>query len=240
MSIAPLLTEGEPPAYVSANDPTQGSKKRKARDGDDDDGLDGDGDVAEEEEEDGMFELPSDDDRGAEDETDFHPPPTPVAQLPLRPPARRGSVLITLRNTSPYTLWNIPLLAKRLPTVLPSILSSAPSLPKGQRAPSLPDAQRTRYALWRSFEFRPEMWRGYSHRRTVGWIEGVSTSNNEDILRGDAEDEALGGNAKGGKMNRIRGAKAAAGECRTWEFALDVNAIEGRANRQRPKAKGGR
>lgn len=116
------------------------------------------------------------------------------------PPARQGSVLVTLRNASPYTLWDVPTLAKRLDMVLPVIAASAPALPRGQKAPTPQDVARTgRYIVVRSFEFNPDAWPGYSHRRTIGWIEGKSTSNNEDLRR-----SALGER----------------GECRTWEFAL--------------------
>lgn len=114
------------------------------------------------------------------------------------PPARQGSVLVTLRNASPYTLWDVPTLAKHVDKVLPVVAASAPALPRGQKVPHAHDVARCgRYVLWRSFVFDPDAWPGYSHRRTIGWIEGKSTGNNEDLRRG--------GNG---------------GECRTWEFAL--------------------
>ena len=100
------------------------------------------------------------------------------------PPRRQGSVLITIRNVVPYTLWNIPILGKRLRDVLQPIAASAPSPPKGIRAPTVSDVDKNgaQYVLWRSFEFVPSDWPGYSHRRTVGFVEGLSTSNNEDFL----------------------------------------------------------
>jgi 25S rRNA (uracil2634-N3)-methyltransferase len=52
-----------------------------------------------------------------------------------------------------------------------------------------------KYRLLRSFEFVPAAYPGYSHRRTIGWREGKSFANNEEIL----------------------GRK---GKARTWEFAV--------------------
>ncbi|WFD14018.1 25S rRNA (uracil(2634)-N(3))-methyltransferase [Malassezia arunalokei] len=71
------------------------------------------------------------------------------------PPRRQGSVLITIRNVVPYTLWNIPMLGKRLRDVLQPIAASAPSPPKGMRAPTVSDVDKNgaQYVLWRSFEF---------------------------------------------------------------------------------------
>ncbi|SPO26244.1 uncharacterized protein UTRI_02520 [Ustilago trichophora] len=61
------------------------------------------------------------------------------AMTPFSPPSRQGSVLITLRNASPYTLWDVANLAKRLPQMLPVIASTAPALPKGVKKPTLKD-----------------------------------------------------------------------------------------------------
>ncbi|KAG8833951.1 hypothetical protein FRC17_009822 [Serendipita sp. 399] len=58
--------------------------------------------------------------------------------------SRRGTVLITLRDSPPYTLWDVPKLAKR------------------------PAAGRPRYIQLRSFAFDPAQYPGYSHRRTAG------------------------------------------------------------------------
>ncbi|KII93935.1 hypothetical protein PLICRDRAFT_36153 [Plicaturopsis crispa FD-325 SS-3] len=63
----------------------------------------------------------------------------------------RGTVLITLRNVSPYTLWNIPRLAKNPP---PPTCSGTPPNPP--------------FILLRSFVFHRSAWKGYEHRTTKG------------------------------------------------------------------------
>ncbi|PVF98605.1 hypothetical protein CPB86DRAFT_351251 [Serendipita vermifera] len=56
----------------------------------------------------------------------------------------RGTVLVTLRDTPPYTLWNVPELAKK------------------------PSEGEPRYKQLRSFAFNPDHYPGYAHRRTAG------------------------------------------------------------------------
>ncbi|KAF9270839.1 hypothetical protein L218DRAFT_952906 [Marasmius fiardii PR-910] len=63
----------------------------------------------------------------------------------------RGTVLITLRNVPPYTLWDVPKLAKNPP---PPKQVSTPPNPK--------------YTLLRSFAFYRGLWKGYEHRMTKG------------------------------------------------------------------------
>ncbi|KAL1676363.1 hypothetical protein EV122DRAFT_292017 [Schizophyllum commune] len=65
--------------------------------------------------------------------------------------ATRGTVLITLRNVVPYTLWDVPRLAKTPP---PPASSSMPPNPS--------------YTLLRSFTFHRSIWKGYEHRMTKG------------------------------------------------------------------------
>ncbi|KAG6855860.1 hypothetical protein H0H87_009977 [Tephrocybe sp. NHM501043] len=62
----------------------------------------------------------------------------------------RGTVLITLRNVVPYTLWDVPRLAKKPPPTT----GSTPSNP--------------RYTLLRSFGFNRSVYKGYEHRMTKG------------------------------------------------------------------------
>ncbi|CAE6521591.1 unnamed protein product [Rhizoctonia solani] len=69
-----------------------------------------------------------------------------------------GSVLITLREQEPYTLWDLPRLAKN-PVV---VATSRTVLPQ------------PRYIQVRSFAFHPEAYSGYEHRRTSGWDEKES------------------------------------------------------------------
>ncbi len=190
ISAAPLLSEGQLPNYARED----GGGKRKGNN--------------DEEEEDS--DAGGDEDEGDDPEQDGYRQQASKGRF-LAPP-RAGSIMITLRNASPYTLWDVPLLGKRLATVLPAITASAPALPKGVRPPKLEDAERSgaRFRLWRSFEFVPTAWAGYSHRRTVGWVEGLSTGNNEDLLReGKAESNK-------GPSKLVK--HAGTGECRTWEF----------------------
>ncbi|KAF9013611.1 hypothetical protein BDZ89DRAFT_1077010 [Hymenopellis radicata] len=63
----------------------------------------------------------------------------------------RGSILITLRNVTPYTLWDIPRLAKHPPA---PIAGSTPP--------------NSSYILLRSFVFHRSFWEGYEHRMTKG------------------------------------------------------------------------
>lgn len=63
----------------------------------------------------------------------------------------RGTVLITLRNVPPYTLWDVPKLAKTPPP--PASLGAKPN---------------PRYVQLRSFQFVRSAWKGYEHRMTKG------------------------------------------------------------------------
>ncbi|KIK81882.1 hypothetical protein PAXRUDRAFT_832551 [Paxillus rubicundulus Ve08.2h10] len=63
----------------------------------------------------------------------------------------RGTVLITLRNVSPYSAWDVPRLAKTPPK--PSKLGEEPN---------------PRYKLLRSFVFHRNDWKGYEHRMSKG------------------------------------------------------------------------
>ncbi|KZS93320.1 hypothetical protein SISNIDRAFT_77687 [Sistotremastrum niveocremeum HHB9708] len=75
----------------------------------------------------------------------------------------RGTVLVTLRNVPPYTLWDLPKLAKSPPT-------SHQDNPK--------------YSILRSFQFHRESWPGYAHRMTKGFVEGTGTGADREKLSG--------------------------------------------------------
>lgn len=246
VSVAPYLTVGALPAHAPG---ASSGRSRKA--GSDDEEEAEDSLVADTTDLDDTLlgaSASTDADRSILNETQAR-----ISALqPFSPPSRQGSVLITLRNASPYTLWDIANLAKRLPQMLPVIASTAPALPKGVKKPTLKDltanglstlspnnlhsraisqqknniiggggggvdssgVRRYRsYHLWRSFEFDPTEWHGYQHRRTIGWVEGVSSSANEDLLRSRS-------NQKGDQEASVRASKAGGGECRTWEFGL--------------------
>lgn len=194
-SVNPVLTSGsnDGPTQDKSNNkftkPTKtlrgkaNNKKRKRTAGDDDDDKDIENDDASESEDEkmGTFDINDDpilqDESDDDDDDDDRDNLKPKKFAPtLTPPDRAGSILITLLNQPPYTLWSLPQLAQRPPTHCP-----------GTRL------QQPRYQLLRSFKFHPDLYPGYAHRRTIGWKEGKSKSENEEIL---------------GRQ----------GEARTWEF----------------------
>ncbi|KAG0707616.1 hypothetical protein DFH29DRAFT_979887 [Suillus ampliporus] len=73
------------------------------------------------------------------------------ASSPSTAQGARGTVLITLRNVPPYTIWDVPRLAKTPPK--PTSLGTPPN---------------PTYKLLRSFVFHRNMWKGYEHRMTKG------------------------------------------------------------------------
>jgi 25S rRNA (uracil2634-N3)-methyltransferase len=124
----------------------------------------------------------SEDEAGAEaafdDDDDPFPKPSRPVPASFSPPNKEGSLLITLLDQNPYALWGAKALATHPPVLCPGTKLAQPT-----------------YRLLRSFEFVPQAYPGYAHRRTIGWREGKSFSNNEEIL---------------GRKGRAR----------TWEFAL--------------------
>lgn len=203
LSAAPLLTAGPLPQYARGE-----SKPKPASDASDDDASDGPDDSTV------HAKHTNEVGNGDWDATAFQPAPS-QGVMPFKPPSKAGSILITVRNAHPYTLWAVPMLAKRLGTMLGPIARSAPPLPKGVQRPRLEAVARELggdgMRLWRSYEFDPLAWPGYTHRRTVGWVEGISTSNNEDLV----------GRAKPpGSVQGRAGKHEGTGECRTYQFGL--------------------
>ncbi len=233
VSVAPFLTVGALPAHAPG-----GSSSRRQAGSDDEEDLDEPNDNDDDAfDQDSLLASSStnDADQAVLDDTNAR-----ISALQtLQPPSRQGSILITLRNASPYTLWDVANLAKRLPQVLPVIASTAPALPKGVKKPTLKDLTANglsthspnnlhsraaasgptgkggpkfggrvhkyrSYHLWRSFEFDPNEWRGYQHRRTIGWIEGVSVGANEDLLRSRSSQKGNNGEGEG----QVRASKA--------------------------------
>ncbi|KAL6073698.1 Ferredoxin-fold anticodon-binding domain-containing protein 1 [Balamuthia mandrillaris] len=79
-----------------------------------------------------------------------------------------GQIHITLRTGMPYIKWNITNLAA---------FCTAEVREEGQKR------VKTRQLKYlRSFDFDPEMYEGYAHRRTIGFVEGISKANNEEIV----------------------------------------------------------
>lgn len=128
-------------------------------------------------------------------------------------PTTSGTVLVTLRTISPYSLWSLPHLATRGPLLLPSIL------PK-----PLPKTPQPSYLVLRSFEFNPMDYEGYEHRRTIGFKEGVSSGKNEDLELSARERGEKRRQEKEQKEReeREKNGKRGSGKAliRTWEFEL--------------------
>ncbi|MCO5585043.1 hypothetical protein L7F22_038975 [Adiantum nelumboides] len=210
ISAAPLLNSGQPPIYVQKQLGKPQTQKRK-RDN-------------EEQDEDDEFEFEAISDNELDFSDTNEEIPNSVQPTIVRPLPHAGSILITLRDCKPYTLWDVATLAKRISSIWQTIIQSAPSPGKGIRMPSREDIDviakiielsnshtskttkknsegRKGYLIWQSFAFDPKDWPGYAHRRTIGWKEGVSKAENEEILRGNHVDEQRA-------------------SCRTWQFGL--------------------
>ncbi|KAJ3482957.1 hypothetical protein NLI96_g6632 [Meripilus lineatus] len=86
--------------------------------------------------------------RGSDDEDDSG---TDNGEGMSQTASSRGTILITLRNVPPYTLWDLPQLAKSPPP------SKSPNIPRNPF-----------YTQLRSFVFHREIWKGYEHRMTKG------------------------------------------------------------------------
>ncbi|CAE6346273.1 unnamed protein product [Rhizoctonia solani] len=96
-----------------------------------------------------------------------------AVSLPESKHKMAGSVLITLREQEPYTLWELPRLAKN--PVTPAVSRNASPQP--------------RYIQVRSFIFHPETYPGYEHRRTSGWDEKESPLVGESRNHGSGNQE---------------------------------------------------
>ncbi|BGO92420.1 hypothetical protein NBRC10512_007502 [Rhodotorula toruloides] len=144
--------------------------------------------------------------------------------LPIPPPPSiRGTILLTLRTNAPYSSWLPAQLATKGPLLAPSILPS--HTPKSRLA------DQPTYRTVRSWEFEPDEWEGYEHRRTRGWEEGKSAGANED-LRLSARERLEKKKGAGGAEGREKEGK---GQMRTWEFEVVT-----REDRRREAEKGTR
>lgn len=128
------------------------------------------------------------------------------------PPTTAGTVVITLRTGSPYSLWSLPHLGTRGALIAPSIL------PRPH-----PTTPQPTYLIVRSFEFSPADYEGYEHRRTIGFKEGVSSNANDDLTmtareRGEKKREAKEEIEQEERLKR--GAEERKGTMRTYEFEL--------------------
>jgi 25S rRNA (uracil2634-N3)-methyltransferase len=153
-SVRPVLTAGPDKLLPGSHSGKAQTKKRKK--GDDDD---------EEEEEAPADEVTDEEDAYLSDDGDYSKLHTLPNTNTFTPPKKPGTLLITLLDQAPYSLWSLRALAIRPPHVCP-----------GTKLP------QPKYKLIRSFRFDPATYPGYAHRRTLGFKEGVSKSGNEEIL----------------------------------------------------------
>ncbi|KAG8921805.1 hypothetical protein FRC00_008214 [Tulasnella sp. 408] len=94
---------------------------------------------------------------------------TPINPFQFPPPARQGIILVTLRDSVPYTLWDLPRLAKRPPHAVKGLERQGGEQPE--------------YTLVRSYRFWPEAYPGYEHRRTRGGA-GTAAEEREEGMGG--------------------------------------------------------
>lgn len=147
-SVAPVLTVG--PSSIPLSTVTK--KKRKAETEDDELPPDSPSSPS--------YPLPD------EMEDHYQPPSNTIStSKEFSPPSKAGTILITLLDQPPYTLWSLKGLAIHPPQLCPGTQMKQP-----------------KYRSVRSFKFDPSLYPGYAHRRTLGFKEGVSKKLNEEIL----------------------------------------------------------
>ncbi|GAA5916362.1 hypothetical protein JCM6882_000863 [Rhodosporidiobolus microsporus] len=165
---------------------------------------------------------PPADDEALDEDGDGSDALDPAASFLPPPSTTRGSILLTLRTTAPYTHWLPSQLATKGHLLTPSLLS----LPEYRaRLAASNGAEQPRYKVVRSWGFDPGDWEGYEHRRTLGYEEGRSSGANEDLELTARERKArkmgLGG-GEGGAEGAAKGADGGKGKndplMRTWEF----------------------
>ncbi|KAK6909093.1 hypothetical protein I203_103106 [Kwoniella mangroviensis CBS 8507] len=152
-SVEPFLTDG--PSTININAKKSKTKGKGKENSDTDDEIEID-----EEEEESPYIIDDDDENGVSS----IPLPTSSSSTEMKIPSKQGSILITLLTCPPYTLWSLPKLATKPPTLTPGTKLIQP-----------------RYELVRSFEFHPDLYSRYEHRRTIGWKEGLSKGGNAEI-----------------------------------------------------------
>lgn len=156
----PLLTRGPSASRHAAPGQSKKRKRPTREKGTDSYVSDGDGDDSEDElppagGEDGVYAVNS-------ENVDLESKRRLEGEF--NPPTRQGSILITLLDQAPYSLWGVKSLATRPPPLCPGTTAPQP-----------------KYTLVRSFEFHPDVYEGYAHRRTLGFKAGVSKASNEEI-----------------------------------------------------------
>ncbi|KAF9469611.1 hypothetical protein BDZ94DRAFT_1151295 [Collybia nuda] len=139
-SAAKMLTLGPVPSF------TVPKKKKKSS----------------EEDEDEDEETPTPDDTGnVEDKNEYE------FFVPDNSVPSRGTILITIRNVTPYTLWLVQLISSHVFLLI--LFRNVPRLAKNPPPPTSGSTPlNPRFTLLRSFSFSRSSWSGYEHRMTKG------------------------------------------------------------------------
>ncbi|KAG8948660.1 hypothetical protein FRC04_009425 [Tulasnella sp. 424] len=205
-SVAPILSKGVPPKELLP-------KKPRADSDDEQDEPSASTSIpAKLDQDDPMDENESSDD----DEFTGVPPASdfddggPINPFGFPPPARQGIILVTLRDSVPYTLWDLPRLAKRPPHAVKGLERQGPEQPE--------------YTLVRSYRFWPEAYPGYEHRRTRG---GAGTA-------GEEREEGMGGT---GGVCKTWEFVLRTDDARTTREKASVASAKGKGRKKKTKSK---
>ncbi|KAG8922305.1 hypothetical protein FRC01_014205 [Tulasnella sp. 417] len=205
-SVAPILSKGVPPKELLP--------KKPRADSDDEDAAPSSSILAKANVDDPME---SDEDESSDEDEFTGVPPAPdsdedlpINPFQLPPPARQGIILVSLRDSVPYTLWDLPRLAKRPPHAVKGLERQGGHQPE--------------YTLVRSYRFWPEAYPGYEHRRTRG---GAGTAAEE-------REEGMGGT---GGVCKTWEFVLRTDDARTMREKASVAAPKGKGGKKKTKSK---
>ncbi|KAI8455811.1 hypothetical protein BY996DRAFT_7008326 [Phakopsora pachyrhizi] len=125
-----------------------------------------------------------------------------------------GTVLITLGDKPPYSLWQLPQLAKKGPILVHSILY--PNQP--QNFSNSNPQQQPSFNVLRSFEFKSNLYPMYHHCKTVGSRKIFNSLSN---VTHQSKKESFSGDE--GKIHLEKFEDSQPDKPRTWEFELTSN-----------------
>lgn len=112
---------------------------------------------------------------------DLNAKPEPVTAQdadPSAPPRTQGTILVTLKDSIPYTLWNLKALATRPADTL----ATHPAFAALNRNKTM--GAQPRYTVCRSFAFVPDLYPGYAHVKTKGATTPSKRELDDVIARG--------------------------------------------------------
>lgn len=98
---------------------------------------------------------------------------------------QRGTILVTLRNTPPYTDW----CGYFQTLVICNLIGYHRNMPRLAKSPPTPHQENPRYCVLRSFIFPRSEWRGYEHRMTKGYVSGTGTGGDRARTQGRSPEE---------------------------------------------------